>query len=218
MNARRFNRVDRPELLARTVGESNASTPAQAPERRTILIAEDNRTLRTSLELGLSYRGFRVLAACDGSEAFELFRTSSTPVDLVLSDVNMPILDGPQLLNALRASTGSLRFCFMTGDSRPRNLSRLRSLGALEAFSKPFPSIAQLADELWRLSSSRSEDAPTAQSAELEPDVARRDLASYSAPSVRPSIARRWASFLRMAVDASARPSLRSGTTPRTTE
>lgn len=197
-------------------GESPISVPtlpaASGVQTRTILIAEDDRVLRTSLELGLSYRGFRVLAASDGSEAFEIFRQAAPSISLVLSDVNMPVLDGPQLLNSLRAMTPAVRLCFMTGDGRPRNLARLRSLGAVHAFAKPFPSVAILADELWQICTVPLDPEDGGRIGEPTAS-AQSQISSEDAPPVRPSVARKWNAFLRTAI-ADALPTLHRAMAP----
>jgi CheY-like chemotaxis protein len=56
----------------------------------------------------------------------------------VLSDVQMPVMDGPEAIASLRKENPELRFCFMTGGLGLYNESDLFGLGALEVFTKPF--------------------------------------------------------------------------------
>ena len=65
-----------------------------------VLVVDDSRMVRESLARSLTGRGYRVLRAADGLEALELLR--SEPVDLVVSDVEMPGLDGFALVRRLR--------------------------------------------------------------------------------------------------------------------
>lgn len=116
-----------------------------------VLVIEDERLMLKAMEQGLRKRGFVVWAALDGGEGVELYRRFEEQIDVVLSDVQMPVLDGPKTLDALRELNPSVRFCFMTGDTRASTLTNLLRRGALRVFTKPFPSVAGVADELWEL-------------------------------------------------------------------
>ncbi|MGH8442484.1 MAG: response regulator, partial [Nevskiaceae bacterium] len=74
--------------------------PATA-RHRTILLVEDSITSRMLLKGILESAGYRVRTAVDGAEAFTLLRTE--PVDLVVSDVEMPRLNGFELTARVRA-------------------------------------------------------------------------------------------------------------------
>lgn len=116
-----------------------------------VLVIEDERLMLKAMEQGLRKRGFVVWAAPDGSEGVDLYRRFGAQIDVVLSDVQMPVLDGPKTLDALRKINPSVRFCFMTGDTRASTLTNLLRRGALRVFTKPFPSVAGVAEELWEL-------------------------------------------------------------------
>ena len=116
-----------------------------------VLVIEDEKLMRRSLEQGLRKRGFSVWAAADGGEGVELYRRFGEQIDVVLSDLNMPVMDGPQTLDSLRQINPLVRFCFMTGDVRLSTLTGLLKLGALRVFTKPFSSVAEVAEELREL-------------------------------------------------------------------
>ncbi|MBX9652586.1 response regulator, partial [bacterium] len=116
-----------------------------------VLVIEDDKLMRRSLEQGLKKRGFAVWAAADGGEGAELYRRFGAQIDVVLSDLNMPVLDGPQTLDSLRRINPLVRFCFMTADVRQSTLTGLLKLGALRVFTKPFSSVAEVAEELREL-------------------------------------------------------------------
>lgn len=69
-----------------------------------ILAVDDSPSMREMVRLTLSAAGFEVTQAEDGQQALELARKST--FDLVLSDVNMPQMDGIELIRALRAEAG----------------------------------------------------------------------------------------------------------------
>ena len=73
---------------------------ATAPTKETILVVDDEASIRRILETRLSMIGYNVVTACDGTEALELFPTC-TP-DLVVLDVMMPKLDGYGVCQELR--------------------------------------------------------------------------------------------------------------------
>lgn len=77
------------------------STHSASPFSRAVLIAEDEPVIRLLLKTLLERRGLRVLVAADGLEAFELYKTHMEEIGLVITDLNMPRLDGPGLVRRL---------------------------------------------------------------------------------------------------------------------
>jgi PAS domain S-box-containing protein len=82
--------------------------------RETVLLAEDDDALRRTTVRVLERFGYTVLAAQDGAEALELYRREPEAVNLVVSDVLMPKLDGQQLYEALQADGLSVPFLFVS--------------------------------------------------------------------------------------------------------
>ncbi len=107
------------------------------PARPSILVAEDNKTLRRLLEYRLS-KHFDVRVAEHGEQALRLAEESMP--DLIVSDIMMPVMDGFALLAALRANpaTEAVPFIFLTAKSD--DLSRERGLrkGVDDYLTKPF--------------------------------------------------------------------------------
>src|SRR5919106_450803 len=85
------------------LGPARAEVPAKS-RQRTILVVDDALTTRSMLVSLLDRVGFRTLAAADGEAGYALLR--SEPVDLVVSDVEMPGLDGVALTRRIRATAG----------------------------------------------------------------------------------------------------------------
>jgi two-component system cell cycle sensor histidine kinase/response regulator CckA len=81
----------------------------------TILLVEDEEGLRALNARGLTSRGYTVLEAGNGVEAMEIFRKNGGKVDLVVSDVVMPEMDGPTLLKELRKRNPTLKIIFVSG-------------------------------------------------------------------------------------------------------
>ncbi len=93
--------------------ESRAgSTPGHG---ETVLVAEDDPSVRTLVKSVLERNGYQVIAAENGLEALELARAQRGRIDLLLSDVIMPGMNGRALRDALLASYPGLRVLFMSG-------------------------------------------------------------------------------------------------------
>lgn len=113
-------------------------TRADAPSGYRVLVADDDEVIRELVRLGLEDAGHEVVLAEDGVQALELL--DRTPCDLVLSDVQMPGMDGFRLIQALRASpsTRALPIVLMTTLSKPEHAVRGLRLGADDYVRKPF--------------------------------------------------------------------------------
>jgi two-component system cell cycle sensor histidine kinase/response regulator CckA len=93
------------------------STPSAQPKPRheTILVAEDEAVVREMVVAALERLGYRVMAASTGEEAVRLIDRLGDEIDLLLSDVVMPGMSGPDLLDRARRSQPALRAIFMSG-------------------------------------------------------------------------------------------------------
>lgn len=104
-----------------------------------ILYVEDDDDIREVTLLSLEMLGDFVVAACaSGAEALE--RALTFAPDLILLDVMMPGLDGPETLARLRANPAleTVPAVFFTAKAQPDEVRRLRALGAEDVLAKPF--------------------------------------------------------------------------------
>ncbi len=92
-----------------------AAKPADDTGRGTVLLVEDEEGLRGLNARGLSSRGYTVLQAANGFEAVEAFESYKGKIDLVVSDVVMPEMDGPTLLTKLRNRDPDVKIIFVSG-------------------------------------------------------------------------------------------------------
>lgn len=85
----------------------------------TVLVAEDDASIRDMLGAALGQRGYRVLLARDGREALDLARDLARPVDLLLTDVVMPRMGGQELVRRMRELQPDLRILLSSGYEDP---------------------------------------------------------------------------------------------------
>ena len=114
----------------------------------TILLVEDEEGLRQLNARGLASRGYTVLEAGNGVEAIEVLEKYDGKVDLVVSDVVMPEMDGPTLLRELRSRIPTLKIIFVSGYAEDAFQKHLPADGSQFAFlAKPF-TLKQLVNEV----------------------------------------------------------------------
>jgi len=106
--------------------------------RKTILTVDDAATMRRMVSFTLRGAGHEVLEAQDGAAALNVLQ--SHPVDLVITDVHMPLMDGIELTRHLRALPSFLRtpIILLTTESDPGKKAEGRAAGATGWIVKPF--------------------------------------------------------------------------------
>src|SRR5581483_7980985 len=95
-----------------TTPQQEASVPRG---RETVLLAEDVGAVRTFLRQVLQLSGYTVLEASDGAQALWLASEYRAPIDLLVTDVVMPGLDGRGLAERLRAIRPALKVLYLSG-------------------------------------------------------------------------------------------------------
>ncbi len=109
----------------------------------TILLVEDEDMVRAVAERALTRAGYTVVTASQGEEGLERF-AAMEKIDLVISDVVMPTMDGPTMVRAMRAKRASLPVLFMSGYAEEQ-LRQSINIDDVAFLPKPF-SVAQLAE------------------------------------------------------------------------
>jgi len=132
------------EAAAATPLVPEAKPVADLTGRGTILLVEDEEGLRGLNARGLASRGYTVLEAANGVEALNVLESQGDSVDLVVSDVVMPEMDGPTLLKEMRKRNPELKIIFVSGYAEDAFEKNLPEGGQFAFLAKPF-TLKQLA-------------------------------------------------------------------------
>jgi len=129
-----------------------ASQPdARAPRgHETVLLVEDEPAVREMTQVALQRHGYTVLPAASGAEAIRIAKANQGAIDVVLTDVVMPGMSGPQLVEQLRADHPNLAALFMSGYTSDAVLRHGIETGEADFLQKPF-STSVLAAKLRRV-------------------------------------------------------------------
>jgi signal transduction histidine kinase/ActR/RegA family two-component response regulator len=111
-----------PEIIEAKPAEALAvngeeATVAQTKASETVLLAEDDRRLRTLISSTLRNAGYTVLEGSDGEEALQIARARTAPIHLLLADVVMPGMNGRVLSDRVLSLRSETRVLFMSGYS-----------------------------------------------------------------------------------------------------
>ncbi|MCC0029208.1 MAG: response regulator [Brucellaceae bacterium] len=157
------------EAVPETAETSAAEQPAKSAGQdrdlsgtATVLLVEDEDAVRMGGVRALTSRGYTVKEAASGAEALDIFNESGGAIDIIVSDVVMPEMDGPTLLGEVRKIQPDIKFIFVSGyaeDAFAKNLPEDATFGFLP---KPF-SLKQLAATVKEvLESDKETDGPDA--------------------------------------------------------
>lgn len=118
------------------------SRPLQIPapgKGETILLVDDEESLRQVTAQVLSKMGYNIIEAADGEEALKIFRERRNDIDLVLTDVIMPEMGGVELAREIHSLHHTMPIIFATGYDRDEVTQSNLQLDNSQVISKPFP-------------------------------------------------------------------------------
>lgn len=114
------------------------SAPLDKSIKRTIMVVDDNESLRKFTAMLLEKQGFEVVQKEDGQQALDTLEKEN--IDLILMDIEMPIMDGVEASRRIRNSEkpyASVPIIAHTGDSSPVTLDKIGSSGMSDFIVKP---------------------------------------------------------------------------------
>ncbi len=103
-----------------------------------VMTVDDSATVRRVLHMTLADAGYDVVEAVDGADALE--KLSGESVDMLVTDLNMPNLDGINLIHEVRLKPGNrfMPIIMLTSDAQPEKKSAGKAAGASGWITKPF--------------------------------------------------------------------------------
>jgi two-component system chemotaxis response regulator CheY len=119
---------------------------------KTVLTVDDSRTMRDMLLMALESAGYTVIQAVDGVDGLETLAAHGADVDVVITDINMPRLDGFGVIEGVRADPKHRQtpVLVLTTESDAAKKQRARDAGATGWIVKPFDP-AKLVDAVRRV-------------------------------------------------------------------
>jgi two-component system cell cycle sensor histidine kinase/response regulator CckA len=119
------------------------TTPAHGSRSSTILVCEDDEQLRALVEMMLREHGYRVLLAAHAEQALEIATDNAGAIDILVTDVHLPHMTGPELVERLHTIQPAFEVLFLSG--YPAEMISGDGLpGGSEFLQKPFDEISLL--------------------------------------------------------------------------
>ncbi|MBV8976476.1 MAG: response regulator [Alphaproteobacteria bacterium] len=128
----------RPETHPLPVAEPERSVPRDVTGQDTILLVEDEEAVRSFAARALRMRGYNVLEASGGEEALDIVRGQKGTIDLLVTDVVMPNMDGPTLVRAVKRLRPQMAVIFMSGYAEETFRRNDEKAEELHFLPKPF--------------------------------------------------------------------------------
>jgi DNA-binding NtrC family response regulator len=128
-----------------TLDEFSHSSPTRAGSGVSVLVVDDEAAVRRFAVRVLQRDGYDVLEAADGHEALEMLRARQVTVDLIVSDIVMPRINGVELMQAVSESHPGVPVVLMSGYATAA-LSELGIATPCSILPKPFPAERLLAE------------------------------------------------------------------------
>lgn len=118
---------------------------------QTILVVDDSPTVVKFVSFSLKNKGFHVITACDGMDAVEKISSATEEIGLVITDLNMPNLDGYGLIDTLRHNEqySQTPIIILTSEEADEDREKGIQIGASSYLVKPFKS-SLLLDEVFK--------------------------------------------------------------------
>ena len=112
---------------------------------KTVLSVDDSKSIRDMIDFTLGPLGYRVIGAGNGAEGLKQFQ--SEPVNLVITDLNMPVMNGIEFIKELRKSPrgAGVPVIMLTTETKPEMKDAGKAAGATGWINKPFDSATLVA-------------------------------------------------------------------------
>jgi signal transduction histidine kinase/CheY-like chemotaxis protein len=131
------------EIFLPASKKTPTATPVQTEAKargghECILLAEDEEVIREMAQIGLESKGYKVFSAPDGAAALSTYRERQTEIDLVIADMVMPRVSGPELFASIKEINPDVRVIVSSGYSHDQEGQRMLRHGCLGYLQKPY--------------------------------------------------------------------------------
>jgi two-component system, cell cycle sensor histidine kinase and response regulator CckA len=127
-----------PVASGEAAGQEGSTLPRTPAVARTILIVEDDDAVRVPAAEFLMMEGFKVLQARTGGEALNVVQQGRSSLDLLVTDILMPKMNGHEVAAALLDQHPNLKVLYISGDPARSPLAGSREISGNETLRKPF--------------------------------------------------------------------------------
>ncbi|MDI1247265.1 MAG: response regulator [Lacunisphaera sp.] len=123
-----------------------AARPVELPRGRDelVLVVDDDFSIRDITQQTLEDFGYRVLTACDGAEAVAVYAKHELQIAVVITDMMMPVMDGPATIRVLMRINPAVKVIAASGFTSGENVTKARNAGVLHYLPKPYTAEALL--------------------------------------------------------------------------
>src|SRR5580658_9167088 len=128
-----------PHLASYPAPATPSSPPVGAPSPRTVLVVDDEKNIRRTLQLVLEGEGYQVLGAETAEQGLALLANPQIPVDLAIFDVKLPDMSGLEALERIRKDEAikDIPIIVISGHATVNDAVQAIKLGASDFFEKP---------------------------------------------------------------------------------
>lgn len=112
--------------------------PLEPEDAEAILLVEDDEAMRDLLQMLLEGRGYQVIVTRNGTEALKVYKHSEKRIRVIISDVEMPGLNGAELYWQIREMNPMVNMIMISGFLDPQMMRRLQEAGVRCFLQKPF--------------------------------------------------------------------------------
>jgi len=117
---------------------SSAETTMPAGNGEMVLVVDDEAMIREIAQATLERFGYEVVTAKDGKEALDILSTADLKIDVVITDLAMPVMDGSQFVRNIRNTDPNIPILAMSGFVEPDQAADMRSMSVNTVLDKPF--------------------------------------------------------------------------------
>ncbi len=124
--------------IGATAMQENSDLELPFGQGELILVVDDETAIREVTKASLEIYNYKAITACDGREAIALYTEHQAEISVVLTDMMMPVMDGPTTIRTLKQINPDVKVIAISGLSSSDKLAAAASSGVTNFLAKPF--------------------------------------------------------------------------------